>query len=198
MDDSRHDHHVTFAARARRILVALFREMAPKILFFFVAFIILLGLFKCFVAQYSVTFSAFTRAAIAALVMGKVVPLLDWAQAGHRFEKHRRIGVIAVKTLIYAAVVLLLGTGERLFESARKAGSIREGIESLEARANATHFLGLVLLLSLVVGVYLTIQEIERVLGKGTLLRILLERPSGEVRKTTDPTGESARPTCDS
>ena len=48
------------------------------------------------------------------------------------------------------------------------------------ANASSRHFLGLVLLLSLVVGPYLTFQEIEDALGKGMLFRLLWERPTDE------------------
>jgi hypothetical protein len=171
------EHPEGFAGRVRRLGLALFHEMAPKILFFFVAFMILFLLFKLFVAQYSVTYGAFARAAVAALILGKVIPLLEWAQSGYRFERQRRIVVIAGKTLAYGLVVILLGTGERLFEAYRKAGSVRGAFETLKAQANVNHFVGLVLLISLVVGAYLTTQEIDRVLGRGTLLRVLFQRP---------------------
>src|SRR5438067_13472438 len=85
--------------------------MAPKVLFFFVAFMLIFLLFKLFVAQYSIEFSAFTKAAVAALIMGKLIPLLDWAQFGNRFEGHRRIVMVAAKTLIYAFVVIVFWIG---------------------------------------------------------------------------------------
>ena len=78
----------------------LFHELAPKVLFFFIAFSLIFLLFKLFVAQYSIQFSAFTKAAVVTLILGKVVPLLDWAQSGYRFKSHRRIVVVAGKTLI--------------------------------------------------------------------------------------------------
>ena len=45
------------------------------------------------------------------------------------------------------------------------------------ANANMQRFLGLVLLSSLIVGTYLTIQAIDRALGEGTLFRLLFEQP---------------------
>jgi len=170
------------AAGIGRLGIALLREMVPKILFFFIAFMILFLLFKLFVAQYSLTYGAFTRAAVGALILGKVVPLLDWAQSGYRFETQRRIVVITGKTLAYALVVIVLGTGERLFEAYRQARAVRGAIHVVAAQANAAHFLGLVLLISLVVGAYLTIQELDQVLGKGTLFRVLFERPQEQAR----------------
>jgi hypothetical protein len=132
----------------------LFREMAPKILFFFGAFGVLFLLFKLFVAQYSIEYSAFAKAAVAALILGKIIPLLDWAQSGYRFASHRRIVVIAAKTIVYAVVVIVLGTGERIFETFHKQESLGAAINFMVANANMQRFLGLVLLISLVVGVY--------------------------------------------
>jgi hypothetical protein len=156
----------------------LFREMAPKVLFFFSAFGLLFLLFKLFVAQYSIQYSAFAKAAFAALILGKVVPLLDWAQSGYRFETYRRIVVIICKTTVYAIVVIVLGIGERILEALRKQGSLSAAFDFLIVNSNTRRFLGLVLLISLVVGAYLMIQELDNALGEGTILRVLFERPS--------------------
>jgi hypothetical protein len=67
------------SATIARALIGLVREMAPVVLFFFIAFGLIFLLFKLFVAQYSIEFTAFGKAAVAALILGKVIPLLDWA-----------------------------------------------------------------------------------------------------------------------
>lgn len=61
-----------------------------------------------------------------------------------------------------AELVIILAAGERMFAA---------------TTTEIHRFLGLVLLLSLVIGIYLTMQEIDRAIGKGVLLRLLLERP---------------------
>ena len=161
----------------KRLLVGGFHEMAPAVLFFFSAFMIIFLMFKLFVAQYSIEFSAFTKAAIAALILGKIVPLLDWAQSGHSFDTHRRIVVVAAKTVIYGSAVIVFGIGERIFDAYRKTGDIRDAVKLLVANANLDHFLGLVLLISLIVFVYLMIQEINRAMGNGALFRLFFGRP---------------------
>ena len=161
----------------------LIQEIVPKVLFFFTAFMLLFLLFKLFVERYSIAFAVFTHAAVAALVLGKVVPLLDWAGARYAFGRPPRIVAIAVKTLVYALVVIALGTAERVFTASREEGGVRTGFDEVLAHADVYHFLGLVLLLSLVVGAYLTAQEIDRALGEGGLRRFLLERrPRDEAR----------------
>ena len=163
-------------------LIGLVREMAPVVLFFFVVFGLIGLLYKLFVEQYAIEFSAFSKAAIAALILGKVVLLLDWAETGHRFEKHRLIVVVVVKTLIYAVAVIAVGLGERIFDSMRKAGSLKAGVNALIANANVDRFLGFVLLISLIVGAYLTMQEISRAMGKGALFKLFFDAPTDRSR----------------
>jgi hypothetical protein len=161
----------------KRLLVGAFREMAPAVLFFFSAFMIIFLMFKLFVAQYSIEFSAFTKAAVAALILGKIIPLLDWAQSGHSFDTHRRVVVVAAKTFIYGSAVIVFGIGERIFGAYRKTGDIRGAVKLVIANANLDRFLGLVLLISLIVSAYLAIQEIDRAMGKGALFRLFFRRP---------------------
>jgi len=167
----------SFPSAAARKIVDLFYEIAPKVLFFFCALTLIGLMFKLFVAQYSIEFAAFTKAAVAALVLGKVVTLLDRAQSGFRFSAHRRIVVIAGKTIVYAVVVIVLGTGERILKAVRSEGSFSAGINFVISNANIQRFLGLVLLISFIVGSYLTLQEIDRAMGEGALFRLLFQRP---------------------
>jgi hypothetical protein len=161
----------------KRFLAGLFHEMAPTVLFFFIAFLLIAVMFKLFVSQYAIEFSAFTKAAVAALILGKVVPLLDWAQSGYRFESYRRIVVVGCKTVVYALVVIVLGIGERIFKAYREADTLGEAVSRLIADANVDRFMGLVLLISSVVFLYLAMQEIERAMGRGGLFRLFFKRP---------------------
>lgn len=162
----------------KRFFVGLVREMAPIVLFFFIAFMLIGLMFKLFVSQYDIEFSAFAKAAVAALIIGKVIALIDLAESRYAADRaHRRIVVVAAKTFLYAFVVIVLGIGEKIFHAYREAGSLGEAVSSLIANANVDRFLGLVLLISVVVFVYLVMQEIEEAMGQGALFRLLFKRP---------------------
>jgi hypothetical protein len=158
-------------------LIGLIREVVPVVLFFFVAFMLIFLMFKLFAAKYAIEFSALSRAAVAALVLGKVIPMLEWAQSGYRFDNHRRAAVIACKTLIYGLVVFVLAIGEKIFHAARDAGSLRGGISFVIANASLDRALGTILLFSLVVGLYLVVPEIDRAMGKGALFALFFRPP---------------------
>ena len=161
----------------KRGLIGLYHEMLPPVLFFFTAFLLIGVIFKLLVTQYSIQFTAFTSAAVAALIIGKVILLIDWAESGRDFGSHRRIVVIACQTFVYAFAVLTLGIAERVFEAAHKAHSLSEGFNITLANAHFDRFIGLVILISMVVFIYLVFQEIQRAMGKGALYRLLIERP---------------------
>jgi hypothetical protein len=165
-------------------VLGLVREMAPVVLFFFIAFLLIFVMFRLFVSQYEIEFSAFTEAALAALILGKVILLLDWAASEHGADRtHRQIVVVAGRTLVYALAVIVLGIGERIFEAYRKAGSLGEAVSRLIANANIDRFPGLALLISLVVFIYLAIQEVESAMGKGAMFNLFFAPPAQRAKR---------------
>ncbi|HXR23969.1 MAG TPA: hypothetical protein VN742_01320, partial [Candidatus Binataceae bacterium] len=165
-----------------RWVVHLVRELVPVVLFFFVAFGLIFLLLKLFLAQYSIEVSAFTKAAAGALILGKVVALLDEAQANYRFGNHRPAVVVAVKTVAYGFAVFIFGIGERIFEASRKAGTLRSGVDHVITNATLDRALALVLLITLVISIYLVFQEIDRAMGKGNLLKLFFEPPQNPAK----------------
>jgi hypothetical protein len=159
-------------------LIGLLREMAPVVLFFFIAFLLIFVLFKLFVSQYAIEFSALGRAAVTALIVAKVILLVDWAESGHRFANYRRGVVIGFQTFIYCLAVILFGIGERIVHGVREAGNIHDGLVRVVSNANVDRFLGGALLVSLVIGLYLVMQEISSAMGKGALFKLFFERPA--------------------
>jgi hypothetical protein len=167
-------------ANAVKSLTHLVREMTPVVLFFFAGLMIILVILKLFVAQYSIEFYAFTRAAVGALILGKVVLLMEWAESRHGVSRYPGALVVAGKTFLYALAVIAFGLGERIIHGTRTTGSLRRGISLTIANANLDRFLGLVLLISLLVATYLVMEEISRAMGKGALFRLFFAaRPGG-------------------
>jgi hypothetical protein len=167
-------------ANVAKSLTHLVRELTPVVLFFFVGLMIILAILKLLVAQYSIEFYAFTKAAVGALVLGKVVLLMDWAESGRGGSRYPGALVVAGKTFLYALAVIAFGIGERIFRGTRATGSLHEGIRMAIANANLDRFLGLVLLISLLVATYLVMEEISRAMGKGALFKLFFQAQPGE------------------
>ena len=77
------------------------KEVALVTLYFMVCFAILLTLKKLFLAQYEVEFYSVSAAVVAALVIGKVVVVLDHTSIGNRFDKKHALWLGALyKTVV--------------------------------------------------------------------------------------------------
>src|SRR6516225_4629669 len=90
-----------------RRLKGLFWEMLPPVAFFFTAMILIAIVVKLLALQYQIHFYAFARAAIGALVLGKVVLLMEMAERKSGVSRHPRAIVVAFKTALYALAVFL-------------------------------------------------------------------------------------------
>lgn len=165
------------SAAVGRWVTGEFLKVLPAVLFFFIALTVILALLKLFISQYSIEFYAFSRAAVGALILGKVVLLMDWAESGRRVSSYPRMVVIACKTLTYGMAVVALGMGERLIHSYRRTGDFRDAAIMVLANANLDRFLGCVLLISLVVSAYLAMEEVSRAMGEGALFALFFKPP---------------------
>lgn len=166
------------AAGGARWASGEFIEILPAMLFFFIALMVILVILKLFIAQYSIEFYAFSKAAISALILGKAVLLMDWAESKRHASAYPRALVVAFKTVIYGSAVIVLGIGERIFDNYRKAGDFPDAVRIVIANANLDRFLGCVLLISLLVSAYLAIEEISRAMGKGALFSLFFRTPA--------------------
>lgn len=81
----------------------------PVFLFFLVGFLLLLLLVKLVLADFSIQMTAISKAVVGALLAAKAVLILDETPLARSLERYRRIVAVAVKTLFYGAVTLLLG-----------------------------------------------------------------------------------------
>src|SRR5215472_8244142 len=111
-----------------RRLEGLFWEMLPPVSFFFIAMMLIFVVVKLFALQYSIRFYAFARAAIGALILGKVVLLMEMAERKSGVSRHPRAIVVAFKTIVYATAVFLFEFGERLVHAWHHTGSLRAGL----------------------------------------------------------------------
>jgi hypothetical protein len=161
-----------------RGLKGLFWEMLPPVSFFFIALMLIFIVMKLLALQYSIHFYAFARAAIGALILGKIILLMEMAERKSGPSKYPRATVVALKTVIYATAVFLFEFGERLARAWYDRGNLTEGLAMVEANAKLDHFLALLILVCMIIAMYLSMEEISHAMGKGALARLFFRRPN--------------------
>ena len=175
---NQHAQHTTaIPVAVGRGLKGLFWEMLPPVSFFFIALMLIFVVMKLLALQYSIHFYAFARAAIGALVLGKIILLMEMAERKSGPSRYPRATVVAFKTVIYATAVFLFEFSERVVRAWYDTGSLLEGLGMVKANAKLDHFLALLILVCMIIAMYLAMEEISHAMGEGALTRLFIKRP---------------------
>ena len=150
-------------------------------LYFLCCFLLIILLKKLLLAQYDIAFYGLSAAVFGALLIGKVVVVLDKTRAGTRFESSHPVAVsVLYKTLVYSTVVLLVVAAEKLVHAYRESGALGTAIAEVWHGRDRNRILATILCVALTFTAYNLFSVINRRLANGRLARWLLDRPPSE------------------
>lgn len=148
------------------------RQLIPVTLFFFVAFQLLAFTETMMLEQYGIRVSVFLTAAVAALVVAKVVLIADHLPLINRFPEKPLIYNVVWKTTIYFVASLLVRYAEHLIDSWRQAANFAEANQHLLDQIVWPHFWGVQLWLLVLLLIYCALRELVRALGRDRIVRL--------------------------
>jgi hypothetical protein len=157
----------------------------PVFLFFVVGFLLLLLIIKLALASFSIEVTALSKVVVGALVAAKAVLILDETPLARRLEQSRRIIAVAVKTLFYGSVTLLLGCVERFVDVLRHGHNFDGTVRYFLDQAILYRLLSWAVGISLVFAIYFALFEIDRRMGKGGLWTLFFDSPKTNGSATT-------------
>ena len=160
-------------------LVREFKQVGLVTLYFLICFALVLTLKKLFLAQYDLEFYGISAAIVGALVVGKVVVLLDHTRIGNRFDEGKALWIsVAYKTAVYTAVTFLVLVAEKTFHAYRESGHFAGSFEHVWQHRDRSVMLATVLCIGLAFAGYNLYSAIDRRLGAGTLRATLASSSS--------------------
>jgi hypothetical protein len=154
-------------------------EAWPPFLFFLSGFLMLLLIVKLTLATLDVRLTALSKAIVGALLAAKAVLIIDATPLARHLEQYRRIFVVAIKTLIYGSVTLMLGYIERILEARHKAHNLHAALQDVAAQVSMFRLLAWALGVSLIFALYFAFFEISERMGKGRLWALFFESKAG-------------------
>lgn len=157
------------AARVRREL----REIGLVTLYFLACFLFFLSLKWVLLDEYGIQTTVLGTAVVGALVVAKVVVLLDKTSFGERFASTRLWAHVLWRSLVYTVVVFVVTLGERLFDLYRESHDLATTLAGVWAGEDVDHFVALNLCVATSFLIYNAFSEIGRHLGGGDALRSL-------------------------
>ncbi len=147
---------------------------------------VLVLLKKLILAEYRIEFNGLSLALIGALVLAKVVLVLEHVPLGRWIRTRPALIDVVMRTAMYSigvAVVLVLEKG---FEGRHEHGGFGPALRFLFQEADVHHVWANTLCLSGALLVYNALSVVQRHLGKGSLIRIFMS-PLAEKKRTEQP-----------
>ena len=151
-----------------------FLALIPTAVFFFVAFQLLAITRSLILQQYGIQISTFVAATIGALIVAKVVMIVDLLPFINRFPDKPLAYNIVWKTIIYLLAAFLVRYVEHLIPFVRKYGDIAVANSRLLDEVIWPHFLIVQMWLFVLFFMYCTLRELIRALGRERILAMFV------------------------
>ncbi|MFA5919955.1 MAG: hypothetical protein WC856_01530 [Methylococcaceae bacterium] len=149
-----------------------FYAILPPTLFFFIALHLVAFIRILMLKGTGIALSSTVSVTVAALVLGKSVVIADMLPIINRYPDKPLAYNVAWKTTLYVLVAMLVHYLERLVDFWREAGSFIAGNEKLLAEIVWPHFWAIQIVLAMLISMYCTMSELDRVLGIDKMRRL--------------------------
>ncbi len=147
--------------RLKREILGVF----PIVVFFFIVFQLLAFTKVLILKEYGIEFSAFLNATVAALIVGKVVPITDLLPFINRFPNKPLIYNIVWKSSIYVIAALLVRYAEHLIPLIFEHRDVMTANSNLFGEVVWPHFWLVQIWLFVCFFMYCTVREVGRIIG---------------------------------
>jgi hypothetical protein len=147
-------------------------EVIPPAVFFFIAFQVIAFTRALMLEEYGMRVTTFVTAAIAALVVAKVVLIADMIPWINRFPEKPLIYNVAWKTFVYMVIALFVRYVEHLIPFIREHGSLTVANRQLLHEVVWPHFWAIQIWLLVLFFFYCALRELVRVIGRDRVIQI--------------------------
>ncbi len=152
----------------------------PPTFFFLIAFSLILATQRLVLRQYGIPLMGFGMAIIGALLVGKVVLIVDKLPFVNKFPDKPLLYNTVWKTLIYFLAALLVRYVEHIVPLLRKQGNFMEASRSLVEEIVWPHFWLIQMWLAVLFFVYCAMRELVRTIGREKVVRMFIGGPGGQ------------------
>ena len=153
-----------------------FHEVLPPTIFFLITFHIVAIERRLMLREYGLSLSSVTGATVAALLIAKVILITDTFPFINRFPDKPLMYNIVWKTVIYAAVALLIHYLEHLVPLWWRTGELGVANRQLVSEIVWPHFWAIQLWLIVLLFVYCALRELIRAIGREQVMAMFFGR----------------------
>lgn len=155
----------TFAERVRHEI----REIVPPLLFFLAGFQLIAFTRYLFLEEYGLTVQGFAAATIGALIMAKVIPIVDLMPFLNRFAGRPLAWNVLWKAAVYALGAVLVRYAEHLVHFLRRHDGFAEAHRHMLEEVVWPHFWATHVWVAVLLLAYCSMRELSLALGPARL-----------------------------
>lgn len=147
-------------------------EMLPPAIFFFIAFMLILVTKRLILSEYGISWSGFGAACVGAILVAKVVLIVDKLPFVNRFSDQHLIYVASWKCLIYILAANLVQYLEHIVPLLLKHKGLSEAHQLFMTETVWPHFWLIQMWLVVLFFAYCSLRELVRVIGREKVVRM--------------------------
>jgi len=149
-----------------------FVEILPPTIFFFLAFSLVLLTKRMILSEYGITWTGFGSAIVGAILVGKVVLLVDKLTFASKFNHRQLIFTTAWKSLIYFIAATFLQYLERIVHLLMKHEGFLEANRLFVTETVWPQFWLIQMWLAVLLFFYCAMRELIRAIGREKVIQI--------------------------
>ena len=157
------------------------KVVALTTFYFVVWFASLVLLKRLILAEYAIEFRGLWLALLGALVVAKVVLVMEHVSLGQWIKRHPAAIDVAVRTLLYSLGVFVVLLLEKAFEARHEEGGFGAALLHVFRHRDIPHVWANTIVVGCALLVFNVLAVLRRQLGEESLLQSFLARPAGEV-----------------
>jgi hypothetical protein len=153
--------------------------------YFAIVFILLMIMKTLYLRDYDIEFKGMSQAIIGALIMAKVVILMELISLGKWVERQPPIVDVILRTLLYSVAVLVVIILEKAFEKRHEAAGFGSAISYVFDHRDIYHVWATVIGASASLFLFNAITVLQRRMGKNGLRNLFFTGSLSQIDKTS-------------
>ncbi|HEV3224349.1 MAG TPA: hypothetical protein VGZ90_15815 [Puia sp.] len=167
-----------------KILKKIFEEIkvvARTASYFAVVFILMMVMKKLYLKDYDIEFTGLSQALVGALIMSKVIILMELISLGHWVQRQPPIVDVIIRTLLYTLGVLIVVVLEKAFEDRHKANGYGDAISYVLNHRDIYHAWATTIGAAGSIFVYNAFSVVQRTMGKNGLMKLFFSTSLNQI-----------------
>ena len=149
--------------------------------YFAIVFLLMMVMKKLYLEDYNIEFTGLSQAIIGALVMAKVIILMELISLGPWVQRQPPIIDVIIRTLLYTLGVLIVVVLEKAFEDRHKATGYGEAISYVLSHRDIYHVWATTIGAAGSILVYNAFSVVQRTMGKNGLAKLFFSKSLNQV-----------------